>query len=391
MSTLVAVFVLYICVVFVLNRIHAAAVNPTPARSYLFKSHTTAQNVVLFVNVFCMILMIASLIMSQISSTCRADQSLRYVWRLLPGFSLGNGLIALSFLDELPLIDSTCDVEHGIAVSISSIQPYDALDLRATGTNLIFMACESIVYLVLAILIDVVLSYPRILMRCRKEPRAAISTKPPPPEDEDVAAERTRVHAEIATDTYSDAIVLDGLRKVYRGGKVAVSDLSFGLKVGECFGFLGVNGAGKTTALQCISGDVLPSAGTAKLGGFDVLDDQQKVRRLLGYCPQHDALLELLTAREHLNLYGRIKGITEDRLRAVVDEQLKEFDLVSFANKKAGTLSGGNKRKLSVAIAMIGNPPIVVLDEPSTGQSRMLVVGFHQPALRCARDAMRRA
>jgi ABC-type multidrug transport system ATPase subunit len=157
------------------------------------------------------------------------------------------------------------------------------------------------------------------------------------------------------------------LRKVYAGGKVAVRGLSYGVPVGEVFGFLGINGAGKTSTLEMLTGARLPSSGTALLAGYDILAQQPQVRRLLGYCPQWDALLELLTSREHLELYARIKGVPEPSVRAVVDEQLARFDLVQFANKKAGTLSGGNKRKLSVAIAMIGSPPLVFLDEPSTG------------------------
>ena len=88
---------------------------------------------------------------------------------------------------------------------------------------------------------------------------------------------------------------------------------------------------------------------------------------MLCSCPQHDALLELLTCREHLELFARIKGVPDPALRDTVDKQLTLFDLNAFANKKAHTLSGGNKRKLSVAVAMIGAPPIILLDEPSTG------------------------
>lgn len=91
------------------------------------------------------------------------------------------------------------------------------------------------------------------------------------------------------------------------------------------------------------------------------------VRRLIGYCPQHDALLDLLTVREHLHLYARIKGIRSDVIDSVVNVKMQQMDLVDFADKQAGTLSGGNKRKLSVAIAMIGQPRVVFLDEPSTG------------------------
>jgi len=346
--------------------------------SYAFKSHSTAQNVVLFINVFCMILMIASLIMSQVDTTCRADQTLRYFYRLLPGFGLGNGLLQLSFLDLLPVFDATCDRVHGIKVA--TIAPYGALDARATGINLAFMAVETVVYLAAAILVDVARSHPRLLLMFQRDPKVVDE---PVTDDVDVAAERDRVAAEIsgvaaaragggdAGNASRDVILLEGLRKVYDDGKVAVRGLSYGIPAGQVFGFLGINGAGKTTTLQMLSGDVLPSSGTASLAGFDIISQQPKVRRLLGYAPQWDALLELLTAREHLELYARIKGVREADLAATVDEQLRRMDLVEFANKKAGTLSGGNKRKLSVAIALIGPgnlpPPIIFLDEPSTG------------------------
>jgi ABC-type multidrug transport system ATPase subunit len=85
------------------------------------------------------------------------------------------------------------------------------------------------------------------------------------------------------------------------------------------------------------------------------------------YCPQFDALLELLTVREHLELYGRIKGLQGEALEKVVCRKLEQLDLKDFENKTAGSLSGGNKRKLSVAVATVGDPPIIFLDEPSTG------------------------
>ncbi|GMH84067.1 hypothetical protein TL16_g09806, partial [Triparma laevis f. inornata] len=149
--------------------------------------------------------------------------------------------------------------------------------------------------------------------------------------------------------------------------KVAVKNLSFGIPTGECFGFLGNNGAGKTTTLSILSGEFPPSSGTGYIAGYDIQGDQSLIRRKIGYCPQFDALLELLTVREHLCLYARIKGITEESLPNVVHSIMEKMDLLDFSNKAAGSLSGGNKRKLSVAIAMIGGPSIVFLDEPSTG------------------------
>ena len=252
-------------------------------------------------------------------------------------------------------------------------------------------------YLALAVLIDLGLANPHVrlllasssgpggalsvrelartlwsALREAAAPAAAAAAAPAATEEEDadVAAERARVAASAqrpASDV-ADVIQLRGLRKVYASsGKVAVRGLSFGLEVGEVFGFLGINGAGKTTTLQMLSGDVLPSGGTALLCGFDILREQEDVRRCLGYCPQWDALFENNTSREHLELYARIKGVPEPEVAAVVQASLEQFDLVPFANKLAQQLSGGNKRKLSVAIALVGDPPIVFLDEPSTG------------------------
>ena len=161
------------------------------------------------------------------------------------------------------------------------------------------------------------------------------------------------------------------LRKVYNRGtggyKVAVDQVSLGIKNGECFGLLGVNGAGKTTTFKIMSGEYAQTAGQVHINGLEIPRHMDDARRLIGYCPQFDALLDLLTAKEHLMLYAAIKGIPSHMREKLVQDKLKEMDLKRFENIPAGTYSGGNKRKLSVAMAMIGNPPIVFLDEPSTG------------------------
>ena len=125
-------------------------------------------------------------------------------------------------------------------------------------------------------------------------------------------------------------------------------------------------GAGKTTTLSILSGDIAPTSGRAFIDGLDIETEQLAVRRLIGYCPQHDALLDLLTVREHLHLYARIKGVASGTIDSVVNLKMQQMDLMDFADKQAGTLSGGNKRKLSVAIAMIGRPRVVFLDEVGT-------------------------
>ena len=107
------------------------------------------------------------------------------------------------------------------------------------------------------------------------------------------------------------------------------------------------------------------------MAGLDIKTKQLEVRSKLGYCPQHDALLDLLTVKEHLELFARVKGVPEKDLARFVSSVIEEMDLVKFKNKLASKLSGGNKRKLSVGIATIGRPPLVFLDEPSTGMDPM--------------------
>ncbi|CAK4308096.1 unnamed protein product, partial [Aphanomyces euteiches] len=119
--------------------------------------------------------------------------------------------------------------------------------------------------------------------------------------------------------------------------------------------------------MKMLTGDIAPSSGRGTLGGFDILSEQLAVRRLIGYCPQFDALIDLLTVREHLELFAAIKGVPSIQVDAVVQEKLAQLQLEDFEDKLAQSLSGGTKRKLSVAMALIGAPPILFLDEPSTG------------------------
>ena len=148
-----------------------------------------------------------------------------------------------------------------------------------------------------------------------------------------------------------------------------MDELTFGLEQGECFALLGVTGAGKTTTFKCLTGEEVPDTGKLFLGGHDVRSSkgQRNSRQLIGYCPQFDAIYEGITVREHLEIYAVIKGVREDLVDPLVRLQLNWMDLTSFEDVHAGKLSGGNKRKLQCSIAMIGNPPIVLLDEPSTG------------------------
>ena len=150
-------------------------------------------------------------------------------------------------------------------------------------------------------------------------------------------------------------------------GHVAVRSLSLQIPHGQCFGFLGVNGAGKTTTLSILTGDIEPTKGDAWIAGRSVVDEMEQVQRNIGYCPQFDPLLELLTGRETIRMFALLKGVPRDSVDRLVDHYLDIVGLKRFSDRVAGSYSGGNKRKLSLAIALVGRPRVVMLDEPSTG------------------------
>jgi ABC-type multidrug transport system ATPase subunit len=157
-------------------------------------------------------------------------------------------------------------------------------------------------------------------------------------EDEDVIEETNRVMSGKAHE--DSVILLNNMKKIYPGGKYAVKGVSLGIPNGECFGLLGINGAGKSSTLAMLSGEFPPSVGEGYIAGLSLSTDVHSCRRKIGFCPQFDALFELLTGREHLVLYARIKGIAEDDINKVVDAKLREMSLVEYADRAAGTYSG---------------------------------------------------
>lgn len=136
---------------------------------------------------------------------------------------------------------------------------------------------------------------------------------------------------------------------------------------GQIFALLGHNGAGKTTTISTLTGLLEPTHGKAELDGIDILKHQEFFRENLGVCPQHNVLFDYLTVREHLELYAAFKGINQITINKQVEKMLYEIELVELQHQSAYTLSGGQKRKLSVAIALIGSAKVIILDEPTSG------------------------
>lgn len=129
----------------------------------------------------------------------------------------------------------------------------------------------------------------------------------------------------------------------------------------------GVNGAGKTSTFKMLTGDASVSSGNAFVAGFSVLSQGLKVKQNLGYCPQFDALHPLLTGRQTLVLHGKLRGVPADKINEVVQWMVTHLQLEKWADRVTREYSGGNKRKLSVAVALIGNPAVLFLDEPTSG------------------------
>ncbi|XP_057718264.1 ABC transporter A family member 1 isoform X1 [Arachis stenosperma] len=349
-----------------------AVASSTYCLTFFFFDHTMAQNVVLLIHFFTgLILMVISFIMGLIPNTTTANTFLKNFFRISPGFCFADGLASLALLRQ-GMKDKTSD---GI------------FDWNVSGASICYLAVESIGYFCLTLALEVCPSLKLTPFMIKKwwqslnifqrnttylEPLLEPSMETVSmdfDEDVDVKTERNRV---LSGSLDNSIIYLRNLRKVYSEGKylgekVAVDSLTFSVQEGECFGFLGTNGAGKTTTLSMLCGEESPSDGTAFIFGKDICSHPKAARQYIGYCPQFDALLEFLTVQEHLELYARIKGVPEYTIDNVVKEKMVEFGLLKHANKPSFTLSGGNKRKLSVAIAMIGDPPIVILDEPSTG------------------------
>ncbi len=161
-------------------------------------------------------------------------------------------------------------------------------------------------------------------------------------------------------------IQVKGLTKIF-GDFTAVDAITFEVEKGEIFGFLGANGAGKTTAMKMLIGISIPTAGAAEVAGFDVFTHAEDIKKNIGYMSQKFALYDDLTVKENISFFGGIYGLSRARIKEKSDELITELGLESVAGQLVGSLPLGWKQKLSFSVALLHDPKIVFLDEPTGG------------------------
>ena len=162
------------------------------------------------------------------------------------------------------------------------------------------------------------------------------------------------------------AIQTEGLTKRY-GKRTAVDDLNLKINRGEIFALLGMNGAGKTTVIRMLAGLTRPSAGEARIGEYSIVDTPQAVKGRIGVSPQETAVAPRLTVRENLELICGIYGFSKSESHKKIAGLAEQFHLQDILSRKAGKLSGGWQRRVSIAMALIGEPSVLFLDEPTLG------------------------
>ena len=180
------------------------------------------------------------------------------------------------------------------------------------------------------------------------------------------------------------AVRVRDLVKVYRDGTEANRGISLEVRRGEVVAIVGPNGAGKTTFLRQLTTELRPTAGSVSVFGVDAVAEPERAKRAMGITPQEAGVFERLTVREHFELFARLKHLSKREAREAAREVIEELGLSAETNKSVGALSGGQRRRILIGLALLGRPPLLVLDEPTTGldpSSRRAVWGVIRRAV----------
>lgn len=323
-----------------------------------------------------------------------AQNGLQYIFRFVPHYCLGKAMLD---------IGKNTLMSQGRSVGTSGVQDgadaSNVFSMGVTGTHLAYLGAESVVFFAAVLIYEYYGSSLVKLLSPSKDVKVERTG-----EDEDVVAEKERVKKLGTKSTNTqDNLIMKDMELVYNNGFAAVKGITAGCEKGRVFGLLGVNGAGKTTTFKMITGELSPTSGDAFVRTRDnsmasVTTDLERARQVcrflavlilrlfheptfitflsfslqvLGYCPQYDAIQGIMTPRELLKYYAEIRGAPRHMIDDIVSKLIDKMQLSQFADRLSGNLSGGNKRKLCVGIALTADPPCVLLDEPSTVSSRV--------------------
>ncbi|KAJ9595471.1 hypothetical protein L9F63_013335, partial [Diploptera punctata] len=281
-------------------------------------------------------------------------QILKSIFELIPHFTI---TYAFTRYSSQVLTNNYCKMQKSIC------------NTTRVGCEVLYMAIDSLIYFGLICLIEFGL-FGILFENIKQITYNFISNYFPGNEetvqaiDDDVIQEQDRFGTIIHSS--DDILLVHNLVKKYSRTFTAVKGISFGVGSGECFGLLGVNGAGKTTTFKMLTGDEIPTDGVRIFTTHLIFVDFQFLGQI-GYCPQFDAINESLTGYEMLSLFANLRGVPDVSVNHEVNKWLSLMGLNEYKNRQCGTYSGGNKRKLSTAMSLIGDPPIVFLDEPTSG------------------------
>ncbi|CAI2385410.1 unnamed protein product [Moneuplotes crassus] len=243
-----------------------------------------------------------------------------------------------------------------------------AFSARVAGPDLLFLLFHFFFWIILLYMIQ----RKSWKCNCKRNNKKVILKPRYKSRDVEIINEQNRVH-KIPSDSL--AVKFDKCQAIINQ-KVLLNEISLAVGHGDCYCLLGINGAGKSITLKMLVGQTPIASGKCYVEGYNIKHELMKVRNKIGYCPQSNPIFESFTVSEHLEYYAKLKGIPKEFLKKSIKDIMRGLNLDLYKHKRAWKLSEGNKRKLSVAIALIGGPPVLLLDEPSSGmdpQSKRLM------------------
>ncbi|XP_065674630.1 ATP-binding cassette sub-family A member 2 isoform X2 [Hydra vulgaris] len=324
--------------------------------SFVFNVPSNAYIVMIIANLFVGVIGTVSTFIFDVveeKAASTINEYFKKIFLVFPNYCLGRGIM------DLGINQNKAEIEKSFG--LNSFR--DPFSWDITGRNLIAMAITGVIFFLFTLLCQFNFFLKPWTYNVKNH-SLQIDV------DDDVMKEEERITRENSLGKKFTLRTLH-LSKIYKGRKnlktLAVNQISFGVEPGECFGLLGLNGAGKSSMFKMLTGDSSITDGDAFVNNYSIRDDLKKVYHTIGYCPQSDAFDELLTAKELFLYFSQLRGFNKSQSKKVANWALHKLGLFEYKNQKCYEYSGGNKRKVSTGLALIGSPSLIFLDEPTTG------------------------